>query len=108
LNKHQRAAAIWATSIPVFFVFGQLLGYFIFWALGYQEGESVLTGPLVDRFIVSIPVAVVMLTPCVQAIRYGFAAKRTGGKRGLLPAIAGAIGASFILTTTTFSLLGLI
>jgi hypothetical protein len=48
-----------------------------------------------------------MLTPCVQAIRFGFAAKRTGGKRGFAPAIAGAIGASFVLITTLFSLLGL-
>jgi hypothetical protein len=107
LNKHQRAAVIWALFIPIFFVLGQLLGYFIFWALGYQEGESVLTGPLVDRFIVAIPVATVMLIPGVQAIRYGFAAKRSGGKRGLFPAIVGAIAASFILTTTAISLLGL-
>jgi hypothetical protein len=78
-----------------------------FWALGYQQGESVLNGPVVDRFIIAIPVAALMLTPCVQAIRFGFAAKRTGGKRGFAPAIAGAIGASFVLITTLFSLLGL-
>jgi hypothetical protein len=107
MNRHQRIAVVWAISIPVFFVLGQLFGYFIFWALGYQQGESVLNGPFVDRFIISIPVAALMLTPCVQAIRFGFAAKRTGGKRGFAPAIAGAIGASFVLITTLFSLLGL-
>jgi hypothetical protein len=107
LNKHQRAAVIWALFIPIFFVLGQLIGYFTFWALGYQDGDSVLDGPLIDRFIVSIPVATVMLIPSIQAIRYGFAAKRSGGKRGLFPAIAGATAASFVLITTVISLLGL-
>lgn len=107
MNKYQRLSTFWAISIPVVYLLGQLLGYFIFWALGYEEGQSVVEGPVIDRFIISIPVGIVMLTPCVQAVRYGFAAKRAVGKKALIPTIAGALAGSFIFFSLLVSLLGL-
>lgn len=107
MNKFQRLSIFWAISIPVFYILGQLLGYFIFWALGYEEGQSVIDGPVVDRFIISVPVGIVMLLPCVQAMRYGFAAKRSFGKKALIPTLAGALAGSFIFFSLFVSLLGL-
>lgn len=107
MNKLLRTAIIWAVLIPVFYLLGQFLGYFIFWALGYDEGESILTGPVIDRFIVSIPVGVLMLAPCVQAVRYGMAAKRAVGRKALFPTLAGALAGSFIFFSLLVSLLGL-
>lgn len=107
MNKFQRISICWAISIPAFYILGQLLGYFIFWALGYEEGQSVLAGPIVDRFIISVPVGIVMLLPCVQAVRYGFAAKRSVGKKALIPTLAGALAGSFIFISLFVSLLGL-
>jgi hypothetical protein len=107
VNKYQRLSIFWAISIPVFYLLGQLLGYFIFWSLGYVEGQSVIDGPVIDRFIISIPVGIVMLMPCVQAVRYGFAAKRTVGRRALIPTLAGALAGSFISFSLLVSLIGL-
>ena len=107
MNKFQRISIFWAISIPVFYILGQLLGYFVFWALGYEEGQSVIDGPIVDRFIISIPVGIVMLLPCVQAVRYGFAAKRSVGKKALIPTLAGALAGSFIFFSLFVALLGL-
>ena len=107
MSKFLRTAIIWTVLIPVFYLLGQSLGFFIFWALGYEEGQSILDGPLIDRFIVSIPVGAVMLTPCVQAVRYGFAAKRAVGKKAFFPTLIGALAGSFIFFTLLMSLLGL-
>lgn len=107
MNKLLRTAIIWVVLILPFYLLGQFLGYFIFWALGYEEGQSILDGPLIDRFIVSIPVGAVMLTPCIQAVRYGFAAKRAVGKKAFFPTLIGALAGSFIFLTLTVSLLGL-
>ncbi len=107
MSKFLRTAIIWTVLIPVFYLLGQSLGIFIFWALGYEEGQSILDGPLIDRFIVSIPVGAVMLTPCVQAVRYGFAAKRAVGKKAFFPTLIGALAGSFIFFTLLMSLLGL-
>jgi hypothetical protein len=107
MNRLLRTATNWAVLIPVFYLFGQFLGYFIFWALGYEEGESILAGPVIDRFIVAIPVGALMLTPCVQAVRYGFAAKRAVGRKALFPTLVGALAGSFIFFSLLVSLLGL-
>jgi hypothetical protein len=48
-----------------------------------------------------------MLTPCVQAVRYGFAAKRTVGRKALIPTLAGAMAGSFIFFSLLVSLIGL-
>lgn len=107
MNKYYRATIFWSISIPVFYLLGQLLGYFIFWALGYGEGDSVLDGPAIDRFIISIPVGIVMLLPCIQGVRFGFAAKRAVGRKAFLPTLISALAGSFILISLALSLVGL-
>jgi hypothetical protein len=107
MNKYLKLAIIWIVLIPVFYLFGQQLFSFTFWALGYESGQVLGDASLIDRLIVIVPVGTVMLFPCLQAIRYGFAAKRTVGRKAFLPTLLAALAGSFIFFILLVSFLGI-
>lgn len=107
MNRYLKASITWVVLIPIFYLLGQQLFTFILWALGYQPGQAVANAELLDRLIVVLPVGAVMLFPCLQAIRYGFAAKRNIGKKAFVPTLIAALAGSFILSILLVLFLGI-
>lgn len=107
VNKYLKASITWVVLIPIFYLLGQQLFTFILWALGYQPGQVLASAQLLDRLIVVLPVGAVMLFPCLQAIRYGFAAKRHIGRKAFAPTLIAALAGSFIFSVLLVSFLGI-
>jgi hypothetical protein len=91
-------AWLWLVAIPFAFVAGMVAGEGLITAMGYDfAGEEPV--PLGPAALVGIPITLLVAVPAVMAYRVGMRAKAEGDPRGLIPALFGAIGATFFVLT---------
>ena len=99
-----RRAWLSVTMIPVFFLVTFAISYALYDVFGYAPEDS--NAPLwVDLLIAAVGVAV-FLVPCVAAMVYGRLARRSGYRRGLLPAGIGAVAGSALVVLTIATTVG--
>lgn len=101
IEEERRAVAVrsdlnraWIAVIllPLFFLLAFGSGYLVSWWLMGDASET--TAPTAwQALLIVVPTLVIMLLPCVAAVRYGHRVVRAGRAVGWLPTvIGGAVG----------------
>lgn len=85
-----RVAWISVALIPVAFVAAMLIGEGLISLQGYESGADQFP-PLGVTLLAAIPAGLVMSTPAVAAVVFGFRARRHGASTGIIPAVIGIL-----------------
>jgi hypothetical protein len=82
--------------VPVFFLVGFAVGEGLYAVLGYQPENA--DAPLWVDLAVLVPTLAVVLIPCAAAVVFGSLARRSGDRRGAVPAVMGLLlGAGWLV-----------
>lgn len=99
-----RRAWVSVALVPVFFFIAFAVGEGIYALMGYQPEHA--DAPLWAVVVASALVVVVVVIPCVAAVYFGRRAIRAGDRRGLVPAVIGAVAAVGWVTLTLVTEIG--
>jgi len=86
-----RRAWVGVALIPVFFIIALVVGQGIYALMGYKPENA--DAPAWAVVLASALTLLVVLIPCVGAVTYGLRATRAGERRGVFPAVIGAVAA---------------
>lgn len=86
-----RRAWVSVALVPVFFIIAFAVGESVYAVLGYKPENA--DAPAWAIVVATALILLVVLIPCVAAAYFGRRAISGGDRRGLLPAVIGAIAA---------------
>jgi hypothetical protein len=90
--------------VPLFFFIAFAVGEGIYALMGYQPEDA--DAPVWAVVVASALVLLVVLIPCVAGVYFGRRAIKGGDRRGLFPAVIGAVAAVGWVALTIVSEVG--
>lgn len=91
-------------SVPVFFVIAFAVGEGIYALMGYKPENA--DAPVWADGVASALILAVVLIPSVAAVYFGRRAMKTGDRRGVYPAVIGAVAGVGWVTLTIVTAVG--
>lgn len=88
-NLWLRRAWVGVALVPVFFFVAFAVGEGVYALMGYKPENA--DAPVWAVVVASALVVVVVLIPCVAAVYFGRRATKAGDRRGMYPAVIGAV-----------------
>jgi fatty acid desaturase len=101
-----RWAWIWVVLVPIGFATAMLLGEWAISLVGYPSGGDKVA-PLWVAALVALPATLIGVFPGVAATVLGMRARRAGLRRGIVPAVIGALVVLYWAFVTIAGLAGL-
>ena len=103
-NPWLRRAWVSVALVPLFFLIAFAVGEGIYALMGYKPEDA--DAPVPAVVVVSALVVAVVVIPCVAAVHFGRRAVKGGDRRGVYPAVVGAVAAVGWVTLTVVSEVG--
>ncbi len=103
-NRLLRRAWVSVALIPVFFFIAFALGEGIYALMGYQPEDA--DAPVWAVVVASTLVVLLVVIPCVAAVHFGRRSVESGVRRGVYPAVVGAVAGVGVLALTIVTEVG--